>query len=191
MERLIHATTWTMRLHAGQRRKGPGNIPYCAHLWAVAAMVAEHGGSEDAIIAALLHDAVEDQGGHETLERIRSEFGNAVANHVAALSDTLESPKPPWRERKENYLRALRTAPPETRLIAAADKIHNMRAIIRGLQTEGAALWDHFRGGRGGTLWYYRAVYTVLRDGWNHLILEEYHQELNRLETLAAGFADD
>ncbi|HOQ89517.1 MAG TPA: HD domain-containing protein [Candidatus Hydrogenedentes bacterium] len=188
MDRLIHATQWAMRLHAGQIRKGPGNIPYCAHLWAVAAMVAEYGGSEDAVIAALLHDAAEDQGGLQTLEKIRQEFGDTVAGHVAALSDTMVSPKPPWRERKELYLRNLRGAPSETKLIAAADKIHNLRAILRGLDQEGEATWGHFRGGREGTAWYFRAVYDALAgDGWDHPILREFRHELSRLKNLLSG----
>ena len=186
MERLIHATGLAMRLHADQIRKGPGTVPYYTHLWAVAALVAEYGGSQDAIIAALLHDAAEDQGGLATLERIRAEFGRTVADHVAALSDTLMSPKPPWRERKLQYLQVLRTAPPETRIIAAADKIHNIRSILRGLRQEGSHLWNRFRGGQDGTLWYYRAVYDVLNDGWYHPILDEYRQELSRLEQTAA-----
>ena len=190
MERLIQATLRAMRLHAGQIRKGPGNVPYCAHLWAVAAMVAEYGGSDDAIIAALLHDAAEDQGGQDTLEQIRTEFGDVVADHITALSDTLESPKPPWRERKLRYLQVLRVAPPETRLIAAADKIHNMRAVLRGLQKEGSRFWESFRGRQDGTLWYYRAVYDVLRDGWRHPILEEYRLELSRLEHTAADLQE-
>ncbi len=178
MERLIRALERATRLHAAQRRKGAGGAPYYSHLWAVAAMVAEHGGSEDAVIAALLHDAVEDQGGAETLEAIRGEFGDAVAGHVEALSDAVGHPKPPWRERKERYLAVLRHAHPETRLIAAADKIHNMRAMARGLRAEGDALWGHFRGGREGSLWYFRAVLDALSDGWDHPILEEYRQDL-------------
>ena len=78
-----------------------------AHLLAVAALVMEYGGNEDEAIAALLHDAVEDQGGEATLEEIRRRFGSAVAEIVEGCTDTLVTPKPPWRQRKEAYLARL------------------------------------------------------------------------------------
>jgi len=93
---LLYAT----HVHAGQVRKAT-RIPYITHLLAVAASVAEHGGDEDRVIAALLHDAPEDQGGEGRLEDIRVRFGEAVARIVKACSDTFEDPKPPWRPRKE------------------------------------------------------------------------------------------
>ena len=99
--RFTEALCYVAALHAQQRRKVSGE-PYLAHLLAVAAIVMEHGGDEDEAIAALLHDAVEDQGGAATLEEIRRRFGQTVAEIVAGCSDTMVSPKPPWRQRKED-----------------------------------------------------------------------------------------
>src|SRR3712207_2491416 len=99
-ERFEEALKYAARLHRTQKRKGT-NIPYVTHLLAVAAIVGENGGTEDEVIAALLHDAVEDQGGAATREEIRRRFGDAVASIVEGTSDTDAVPKPPWPERKQ------------------------------------------------------------------------------------------
>jgi (p)ppGpp synthase/HD superfamily hydrolase len=96
----------------------------------VSALVIEHGGTEDQAIAALLHDAVEDQGGLKTLETTRATFGETVAEIVLACSDSVTEEKPPWRERKEAYLSHLSEAEPEALLVSLADKVHNARAIL-------------------------------------------------------------
>src|SRR6266480_4106714 len=106
-DRFERALVYATRLHREQRRKGSGT-PYAAHLLGVASLVLEDGGAEDEAIAALLHDAVEDQGGQRTLRRIRQLFGERVARIVAACSDTDVTPKPPWRERKDAYIAHLR-----------------------------------------------------------------------------------
>lgn len=85
-ERFDKAFLYAHRLHRDQRRKG-GSIPYMSHLMTVAALVIEHGGDEDQAIAGLLHDAVEDQGGLETLTEIRSMFGDDVAAIVSDCTD--------------------------------------------------------------------------------------------------------
>ena len=150
-------------MHAEQRRKLSGE-PYLAHLLAVAAIVMEHGGNEDEAIAALLHDAVEDQGGLATLEEIRRRFGRPVAEIVDGCTDAAETPKPPWRQRKEAFIARLTNAPASVRLVVAADKLHNARSILRDYRRLGESLWGHFRGGREGTLWYYRAVVERCRQ---------------------------
>jgi (p)ppGpp synthase/HD superfamily hydrolase len=155
--RFREALWWAAFLHADQARKGSG-IPYVSHLLAVTALVIEHGGDEDAAIAALLHDAAEDQGGEETLEQIRTRYGQRVASIVEACSDTMTSPKPPWRERKERYIAHLAHVFEDVLLVSMADKLHNARAIRSDYQTNGEAVWGRFRGGRSGTLWYYQAL---------------------------------
>jgi (p)ppGpp synthase/HD superfamily hydrolase len=155
------ALRYASRLHAGQTRKG-SDAPYISHLLAVAAIVLEHGGTEKEAIAALLHDAVEDQGGRETHEEIRRRYGKRVAGIVAACSDTDQSPKPPWRARKETYVERLRSEPYSVRLVVAADKLHNARHLLSSYRVQGEDLWSHFKGGREGTLWYYRAVVDAL-----------------------------
>jgi (p)ppGpp synthase/HD superfamily hydrolase len=119
-------------LHHSQCRKGTP-IPYISHLMAVSALVLEAGGDEDLAIAALLHDAVEDQGGAPTLQIIRRMFGDRVANVVMECSDTDREPKPPWRERKERYLTHLLSASADALLVSMADKLHNARFNSCGL----------------------------------------------------------
>ncbi len=157
------ALAYAASLHAGQMRKG-SDTPYISHLLAVTAIALDHGATEDEAIAALLHDAVEDQGGQETLEEIRRRYGNRVAEIVAACSDTDVLPKPPWQDRKDVFVERLRTEPYSVRLVVAADKLHNVRDVLRNFRIHGDDLWSHFKGGRDGTLWYYRAVVGALTE---------------------------
>jgi len=144
-------------LHRTQERKGSG-VPYVAHLLGVASLVMEHGGNEDAAIAALLHDSVEDQGGLPILAQIRAEFGEEVAASVLACSDSTTEPKPPWRARKEAYLAHLGQASGAAQLVSACDKLYNLRTIVDDYACVGEALWARFTGGRDGVLWYYGAL---------------------------------
>lgn len=151
-------------LHEGQRRKAGPEVPYVAHPLAVASIVLEYGGGEEAAIVALLHDAAEDCGGGPVLDRLRRDFGAAVAEAVAALSDSLETPKPPWRPRKEAYLARLRGASETVRMVAAADAVANLQSLLRAFRLEGEAIWAHFKGGRDGLLWYYRSIAEAIGD---------------------------
>lgn len=160
-KRFVEAFDYTTTLHSRQKRKG-SDVPYIAHLMAVCALVLEQGGDEDQAIAALLHDAVEDQGGQHTLLQIRRRFGGRVAGLVEACTDADTIPKPPWRPRKEQYLRHLRSVPPDVLPIVLADKIHNARSILRDYRQLGDAVWERFNGGKEGTLWYYRALAATL-----------------------------
>lgn len=163
--RVGSALELALRLHGSQYRKGT-RIPYASHLMAVAALVMEDGGPEDLVIAALLHDAVEDQGGLPTLAAITESYGDAVAELVLACSDAAPNhgdSKPPWRERKTRYIAALETASEEALVIAAADKLHNAEATLADLRTDGEHVWDRFATGREGFLWYHDAVMAVLQ----------------------------
>jgi (p)ppGpp synthase/HD superfamily hydrolase len=166
--RFEEALAYAARLHGGQIRKVLGT-PYIAHLLSVAALVIEDGGGEDEAIAALLHDAIEDQGGDTVRQEIRRRFGNRVVAIVDGCSDADTVPKPPWRERKERFLASLAAAPPEVLRVAAADKLHNARSLLRAYRQLGEPLWERFRGGRAGTLWYHREVARAIaecRQGW-------------------------
>jgi GTP pyrophosphokinase len=180
-EALVLAT----RLHAGQRRKGTA-IPYIAHLLGVTSIVLENGGDEDEAIAALLHDAVEDQGGAATREEIRRRFGDMVVAIVDGCTDTEVMPKPPWRRRKEAYIEHIRQAPTAVRLVSAADKLHNARTILADYRVLGDALWQRFTGGKEGTLWYYRSIVNALREVGPALLVEELNRVVTEIERLAA-----
>jgi (p)ppGpp synthase/HD superfamily hydrolase len=183
--RFSEALSYVAALHAEQRRKVSGE-PYLAHLLAVAAIVMEHGGNEDEAIAALLHDAVEDQGGMATLEEIRRRFGRAVAEIVEGCSDAFTKPKPPWRQRKEAHIARLREASASVRLVVAADKLHNAASLVREYRQRGESLWASFHGGRDGTLWYYRAVADALNQAGATPIVEELDRAVEELALLIA-----
>jgi len=183
-DRFTEALAYAERAHRLQARKG-GEVPYVAHLLGVCALVLEYGGDEDQAIAALLHDAVEDQGGLKRLEDIRNHFGPRVASIVAACTDADVMPKPPWRERKEKYIAALKHHDRECWIVSCADKMHNADTILRDLRGHGAVVWGRFKGGREGTLWYYRALadeFTRLMPGPMAAALEDV---VSRLESQA------
>jgi (p)ppGpp synthase/HD superfamily hydrolase len=175
-ERALPYAAW---LHRDQVRKGT-NTPYITHLLAVASIVGENGGTEDEVVAALLHDAPEDQGGEARLGEIRARFGDGVAEIVDGCTDTYETPKPPWRERKERYLAHLADASGSVRLVSSADKLHNARTVLSDYRLLGEDLWTRFNGEKEGTLWYYRAVVGTLQgDG---PIVEELDRVVTELE---------
>jgi (p)ppGpp synthase/HD superfamily hydrolase len=162
--RFQRALSYAARLHATQVRKGTTR-PYVAHLLGVTSTVLTHGGDEDEAIAALLHDAVEDQGGKPRLREIRRKFGERVARIVEGCTDADTDPKPPWLERKKKYLQHLRDADSSIRLVSAADKLYNAREILSDLRTHRDSVWSRFKGGKEGTLWYYDEVAKILRTG--------------------------
>jgi len=181
--RFEEALVYAARLHANQRRKGT-DVPYIAHLMAVASIALLHGANEDEAIAALLHDAVEDQGGAGTREEIRRRFGATVAEIVDGCTDTDISPKPPWRERKENYVRHIRSAPASVRLVSASDKLDNARAILSDYRVLGDALWDRFSGGKEGTLWYYRSLVDAFQQAGGGPLIAELDSVVREIERL-------
>jgi GTP pyrophosphokinase len=187
--RFEDALAYAARLHARQVRKGSG-IPYVAHLLSVAALVIEDGGDEDQAIAALLHDAVEDQGGDVTRQEIRRRFGDRVAAIVDGCTDADVSPKPPWRVRKEQYVAHLADAPPEVQRVSAADKLHNARALLQDYRDLGEALWERFTGSKEGVLWYYAAIVHTLRASYpegESALVDELARTVAALEELVAA----
>jgi (p)ppGpp synthase/HD superfamily hydrolase len=160
--RFIEAVAYASRLHLEQARKGSG-VPYAGHLLGVCSLVLEEGGTEDEAIAALLHDAGEDQGGEARLIEIGRLFGSEVESIVRACSDTLLQEKPEWQTRKDHYLVHLEHQPRSVLLVSLADKLFNARAILRDYLTECEALWGRFTGDRDAQLWYYRSLSEVFR----------------------------
>ena len=181
--RFADALAYAYQVHHGQRRKGTG-IPYIAHILGVAALALEYGADEEEAIAALLHDAAEDGGGEATLAEIRARFGDVVGDIVLGCSDSLvEDPedKLPWQERKENYLAHLENASASVCLVSAADKLHNVRSIIRDYQEHGDAIWDRFQGRRDGTLWYYETVADTLIRRQRTQLTRDLQDDVDRL----------
>ena len=177
------ALVMATQLHASQNRKGT-SIPYVSHLLAVSSLVLEHGGSEDQAIAALLHDAVEDQGGLPTLDKIRDHFGDVVAEIVEHCTDAYEEPKPEWRIRKEEYIASIAEKPLDAALVSCADKLHNARAILNDLRTLGDELWGRFTGGKAGTLWYYQSLADAFDDALGNALSAELNRTVKEINDL-------
>jgi GTP pyrophosphokinase len=136
-------------------------------------------------MAALLHDAVEDGDGQRELARIRREFGDRVAEIVWACSDTDQTPKPPWKERKAGYIAHVREAGPEVRRVSCADKVHNARSILLDYRTHGEDLWDRFSASGDETLWYYEELVKAFRHGGGGRLVEELERLVTEIERLS------
>lgn len=159
--RFEEALTFATQLHQGQLRKGT-HTPYITHLLGVAAIVGDVGGSESQVIAALLHDAVEDQIAHmpDLPETIEQRFGEDVIAMVMACSDTSTHPKPPWQARKEAYIKHIEEAPTDdpALLVSLADKTYNGYTLLRDARIHGPALFDRFKSTPEQAVWYYRTL---------------------------------
>lgn len=192
--RLAQAVEYARHLHI-ERRKGTG-IPYLAHLFGVASLVMGEAGltgfpvTEDMVIAALLHDAVEDNGGAARLEDIRQNFGDNVARMVEGLSDTLaedENSKEPWEQRKKAYIERVRGEQDDVRLISAADKLYNARSILEDYRVIGPEIWKRFKRPRDLQIWYYETILTVFKSAGNMRIFDELERVVGELKQISAG----
>lgn len=181
--RFGQALAYAAEVHRDQFRKGT-TIAYLSHLLAVCGLVLEDGGDEDEAIAALLHDAPEDQGGRERLAEIRTRFGERVATIVEACSDTFETPKPDWRVRKERYLDHLRVETDQGVLrVSLADKLANARSLLRDQLQHGDTHWDRFNAPRHDQRWYYTSLAAVFQARANGPMARELKDTVTRLFT--------
>jgi len=164
-------------------RKGEAGIPYLSHLLAVSSLVLEHGGDEDEAIGGLLHDAVEDQGGQATLDEIRGMFGDKVADIVDGCSDSHGEPRPPWKERKEDYIASIATKDDSTVLVSACDKLHNARSILSDLQKVGEQVYERFSVSKQNTIWYYRSLSDAFKARGDWALFDELDRVVKEIET--------
>ena len=185
--RFEQALLYAALIHRNQRRKGTG-IPYVSHLLMLAGTVLEFGGDEDEAIAALLHDAPEDQGGERELEQIRARFGCRVAEIVEACSDAMtetKAEKPGWLERKEAYHKhLLESGDSLVYLVSAADKLHNARATAADLRNEGTSVWSRFNATKDQALWNYTTlidIYSQSIDSRVQRITDELRRSIGEL----------
>jgi (p)ppGpp synthase/HD superfamily hydrolase len=174
--------------HHNQVRKG-GDIPYVGHLLSVAGLVINDGGSEAQAIAALLHDAVEDAGGPDTQKEIQANFGDDVARIVKECSDTDETPKPPWRDRKQKYINHLADVGDDTILVSVADKLDNARSMLRDYHAHGPSLWQRFTvKDPHDHLWYYGKLLEAYRNrGCISWMVDELGRVVGELKRLVEG----
>jgi GTP pyrophosphokinase len=171
-DRFDQAFLYAHQLHAAQTRKGTP-APYIGHLMGVASIVLDDGGSEEEAIGALLHDAVEDQGGRERLEEIRRRFGDAVARIVEDCTDSWETPKRPWAERKRQYVDHARQLDASSLRVSAADKVHNAYAILRDLRNVGETVWARFNAAPDDVLSYYESLVRAYREAGGGRLVDE------------------
>jgi (p)ppGpp synthase/HD superfamily hydrolase len=191
-ERFDAALLYAHQIHRAQIRKGTA-IPYIAHVIGVASIALEYGATETQAIAALLHDTLEDApralGAGAVRREIRERFGDEVLAIVEHCTDTDEQPKPPWRARKSRYLERLAHAPADALLVSAADKLHNLRALLRDFRMVGDELWRRFNpeAGRAGTVGYHRALVDTFARRLGNPIVGELERVLADLEHETGG----
>ncbi len=188
--RLADALALALAAHDGQTRKGT-DVPYISHPLGVASLVMEAGGSEDEVVAALLHDAVED-GGEELIEPIREAFGQRVLDIVLECSDAVVPKgleKPDWWSRKRAYIERVPHESASAILVTTADKVHNARAIMSDLREIGDEVFARFTAGKEGALWYQRAITEALARNPHtpHRLLVDLRSALDEIERLAAA----
>lgn len=179
--RFDEACRYAHELHRSQTRKGT-SVPYVSHLMGVSSIVLDDGGTEDEAIAALLHDAPEDQGGRARLEEIRARFGDAVARIVEDCTDSWTTPREPWLERKRRYIEHARTLAPASLRVSAADKVHNTYAILRDLRNTGERAWSRFDASADDVVAYYQSLVRAYRDAGGGRLVDELERIVRGIE---------
>lgn len=179
--RFDEAFTFAHELHAADTRKGT-SAPYIGHLMGVASIVLDDGGTEDEAIAALLHDAAEDHGGRATVDTIRAKFGEAVAKIVEDCTDSWETPKRPWMERKLFYMDHARRLGPSSLRVSAADKVHNTYAILRDLRNMGEEVWQRFNASPDDVMWYYQGLVRSYHEAGGGRLVDELERIVRGIE---------
>jgi GTP pyrophosphokinase len=183
--RFISALGYAAKLHAQQTRKRTDR-PYIGHLLGVASIVIEYGGDEEMAMAALLHDAVEDQGGLPRLREIKAKFGKRVAHIVDGCTDAYTVPKSPWLDRKRAYIKRVSGEDRDVQLVSAADKLSNARETLFEVRVHGDQVYEKFAGKKAGTLWYYRALLHAFQQQGSNPLIEELDRVVTELERLGA-----
>jgi (p)ppGpp synthase/HD superfamily hydrolase len=188
------AIEYARHLHI-ERRKGT-DIPYMAHLLGVASLVMGESGheaipvTEDMVVAALLHDTVEDHGGTLREKDVEANFGANVARMVHGLSDSFaedSEEKESWEDRKKAYIRRLKREPADVRLISTADKLYNARSILEDYRIIGPEIWRRFKRGRNEQIWYFKELVKVYRLFGKSRIVDELARVVKELKRETAN----
>ncbi len=188
MDIVVEAVKLASKLHSRQRKKKSiiPDIPYMGHLMEVAGIVQANGGDETTVAAALLHDAIEDQGA-EAREEICAKFGQQVLDIIEACTESDTIPRPPWKERKDAYLKLVETASLSALLVIVADKLQNSRALLRRLKLEGAEGWGS--PSREEKLWYIHNLLVAMRHRLAQLEQGDDHPTLVSVRLLIDEYA--
>lgn len=151
--------------HLGQKRKSTGR-PFIVHPFSVGFIVSEYTRDEDVIAAGFLHDVLEDTKGYTFLD-MKKDFGLRVAEIVKTNSENkfpkgIKDKKATWEIRKRKKLKLLKNASREALMVNAADKIHNLRSIIRNYELQGERLWKKFNAPPEKKYWYYKEAVKII-----------------------------
>jgi (p)ppGpp synthase/HD superfamily hydrolase len=167
-----------LEAHGDQKRK-EAPVPYIVHPVEVALIVAQHGFSDSVIAAALVHDVVEDT--PKTLEDVKKELGEEVAALVAPVThdDSLS-----WEDKKRAYIETVRSTSDEAKAISVADKIANAKSLLAAGKEQGTEIWKHFNRGRDKKIWFEKAMLDMLRETWQHPLVDEYAALVTEMERL-------
>ncbi len=185
--RFSEALTYAAELHATQGSKGSG-VSYSAHLLGTASIALEYGANEDEAISALLHSGDRrSRRPHHPLSPSAADALDTVTAIVDGCTDSDETPKPPWRQRKQAYIDRISTASGSVRLVSAADKLYNVRSILKDYRQLGDCVWERFTGGKDGSLWYYRSLVEAFRQAELTPIVEELDRTVLELEQFSEG----
>lgn len=162
-------------LHKNQVRKGSVAIPYVSHLAAVTMIVSDYTKEEDVIIASLLHDTLEDT--DYTPQELEDDFGGVVRELVETISEPRDDAyiKLSWKEQKQQYAKQLRKAPSNALLIAAADKIHNMRSMVEEYFDDHTRFLADFQGSLEDRMLMYQDISNAINRGLKNDIIHEYN----------------
>lgn len=174
-------------LHKDQVRKGEVPYPYVTHTFAVAMITADYTDNEDVIVAALLHDTLEDT--DYTRDELREDFGGTVLTLVESVTRQDTNTKEDWIEAKKRYIKQLKNASPDALIVAAADKIHNMRSMVESYYEKEEELLADFGGSLEERIFTYQEISNVLNRNLNNAILTEFNHVFEEFKQFIAECA--
>lgn len=172
------AVAIALKAHDGQVRK-TDNSPYIIHPLTVAHLVSLYTKDEEIIVAAVLHDVLEDSDWSST--ELRQKVGDRVVDVIEAVT---EDKNLPWEERKEKYVNSVVFADEAARLVSVADKVHNAITLLRELKEKGEVVWSSFNRGREQKLWFENLLISKLKSVWDHPLLDQYEKLVKEIEGL-------
>jgi len=172
----IKAEKFATEAHKGQQRKSTGE-PYIVHPLEVARILRENGEPELVQIAGLLHDTLEDTS--TTSAQIKNLFGPYVLQLVQAES---EDKTKTWEQRKLHTISQLPKESHDVQMICLADKLSNVRSLLKEVNTKGDIVWTKFNRGKVDQGWYYKGICEALRKPLhNTKIWQEYNDICSQL----------
>lgn len=176
-EKVEKAIRFAAKAHDGQYHKSAQGVPYVSHAFTVGYVLAQHGFSDDVIVAGMLHDVVEDT--DIRMDEIENQFGTRVAEFVAQVTDPGDLTA---EQRLSHHLSYIRTAPEEVLAVKAVDILHNVYSKLVAVQI-GDRHWEKTGDTLAATVNKYEVKLQTLQSVWQHAILDEIAHYLALLKT--------